>query len=848
MRFSGLLLFAALVLALVGPGCSSGAPDPSPVDTAEDTDAAGSDAKTDLVTDIRADVPLTDIILDVPTDTPDVDLEVGEGDGETGGCIDVYPGQVLITEIMLSPLQAPAPAGRWIELFNAGGDILKMSGWELCDGADNCVDLLLPPLQTFVPGDYLVLGFDESLAANGGVEIDLLIEGLDLDLGVLTLRVPETGVKVDAVDWSAGGWPDGPGAAMNLDIAHFQMQQNDDPTSWCPATQPYGDGDFGTPGEVNKGCDAPETCGDVVTDDGEDCDDGKNGDPLDGCRDDCTFTCSEPMSDCEDVPGDCAAPVCEIGGLGQVCAFQPADDPPQDGNPCTQETCLDGIPSVAVLPDGTACDNGGGGDGDYCADAICIEPVCGDNIEGPLEACDDGGNEPGDGCAADCTLEECGNSVLDPLEDCDDGMDGDDGDGCKDDCQFTCQDPLTDCPSTPGDCEQSVCTAQQEGQLCAVIDDPMDLPDDGNPCTQDLCNGSVAVHPPEVDGMPCDNGAGKVGDYCVAGTCLDAVCGDGITGSLEGCDDQNADPCDGCLSNCSTVVLTCGDGFVCGDEECDDQDMDECDGCLSDCSLYQNICGDEVTCPPEECDDGNLDDGDGCSSQCLDESTEPCPSDMVFVPAAPDQGVPEAFCMDRYEASRQDATAVSMGSITTIAVSQPGVLPWYEKPFDVVKFQLFKDACQAADKRICEENEWYHSCAGTAGNIYVFGDAFDKDVCNSVDTWCDTYCQDHGIDPVMDYDGCGYGLYYTYPQYGPPFHPTPTGYMNGCMNEFGAYDVNGNVWEIVPDDPATSPMGWTFQVRGGAFNCGGASTRLQCTYEANWTSLYAGFRCCRDPD
>ncbi|MFH1529829.1 MAG: SUMF1/EgtB/PvdO family nonheme iron enzyme [Pseudomonadota bacterium] len=397
----------------------------------------------------------------------------------------------------------------------------------------------------------------------------------------------------------------------------------------APGDVPSSDG----PGPADGAHDGFVICGDVVTDDGEDCDDGQNGNPLDGCRDDCTFTCSSPGEDCEDVPGDCGVAVCAAGGLGQVCAVLPADDPPQDGNPCTASACADGVPSVEVLPDGTACENGGGLEGDYCVVAACVEPICGDGVTGPLEGCDDGNEVDGDGCS-----------------------------------------------------------------LCVVEEIP------------------------------------------------------------------------------------------------------------------------------------------------------PCPPDMVLVPAAPQADVPVPFCMDRYEASRQDATGTSMGVDTSIARSLPGVLPWWETPVGPAQVQLFGDACQAAGKRLCEEHEWLHSCAGAGGSTYVFGDVFDKEICNCADTWCDTWCQEQGIDPPLDDDGCGLALYEAYPDHGPPFHPVPTGLMAGCMNEFGAYDLAGNVWEIVPDDPMTSPTGWAYQIRGGAYDSGSPSLRLQCTFEANWTTLYAGFRCCRDPD
>ncbi|MBM4372380.1 MAG: DUF4215 domain-containing protein, partial [Deltaproteobacteria bacterium] len=42
----------------------------------------------------------------------------------------------------------------------------------------------------------------------------------------------------------------------------------------------------------------------------------------------------------------------------------------------------------------------------------------------------------------------------------------------------------------------------------------------------------------------------KVGDYCVSGLCVDPVCGDGVTGPLEACDDGNDEDGDACPSGC----------------------------------------------------------------------------------------------------------------------------------------------------------------------------------------------------------------------------------------------------------------------------------------------------------
>jgi cysteine-rich repeat protein len=292
------------------------------------------------------------------------------------------------------------------------------------------------------------------------------------------------------------------------------------------------------------------------------------------------------------------------------------------------------------------------------------------------------------------------------------------------------------------------------------------------------------------------------------------VCGDGIQDEGEACDDGNDDPCDGCLPDCTEHENICGDGFICAEEACDDKNTDSCDGCLADCTDHLGFCGDTFVCDNEECDLGIENGGDDCTIECSLPIPPPCPVDMVLITANPESGVANDFCMDRWEASRLDATDTQGGTDVSIAVSKAGVIPWSENPMTVEHLATFGAACEAAGKRLCQPNEWYYSCTGSAGNIYVFGNEFDPNICKSFETSCDVNCI---------------------------FSTVPTGSFSGCVNEFGAFDVNGNVWEIVPSQE--DPRGW--EVRGGAFNCGGPQLRLQCTYNAGWNGLYAGFRCCR---
>ncbi len=547
--------------------------------------------------------------------------EEKDGDDEpsdNGGCIDAYPGQVLITEIMRLPATVTGKSGQYLELYNAGFDALAMNGWLLRDGQGGQDELALPAGESFGPGAHLLLAFEPDAKLNGGMEPDLVLSGIDLDTRLLILVAGE--VEIDRVDFSAEEWPELPGASLNLDPSQYDLMGNDLPENWCAATEHYGDGDLGTPGLGNTIC-VSQLCGDGEAQEQEQCDDGQNGDDQDGCRDDCRYTCVDAKLDCGDVAGDCHGFECEPNDLGQVCV-----------------------------------------------------------------------------------------QVMD----------------------------LGDLPPSQAACRQGGCDI----------------------------NG-VPYQRNAVDGTACDNQTGLTGDICLGGLCLDPSCGDGIR--AEG----------------------------------------------------------------EECDDGNDVIGDGCTPDCVIELGI-CPLDMVVVPAAPAIGLMKSVCMDRYEASRIDATESNMGVESIKAVSLPGVIPWYVNPVDSGQVAHMQSACSAAGKRLCRPEEFYSACSQAGTHSYVFGDIFDREKCNCVDTFCDDYCAAQGIDPCSNADNCGY----TYQC----FHVVPTGSFASCTNSYGAYDLNGNVWEIVPS--TTDPRG--FEVRGGAFNCAGASARLMCSYNAGWTSLYAGFRCCRD--
>ena len=185
-----------------------------------------------------------------------------------------------------------------------------------------------------------------------------------------------------------------------------------------------------------------------------------------------------------------------------------------------------------------------------------------------------------------------------------------------------------------------------------------------------------------------------------------------------------------------------------------------------------------------------------------------------------------------------------MGNNISVACSAKGVIPWHTDQMSVGQIEVFEEACLNANKRLCTRNEWFTGCTGPNENQYVFGNSFDPEICNSVDTFCDDYCEEYGIpeDQCYTEPNCGYHCGTSSSSQVWCFQISPTGSFASCTNEYGTMDMNGNVWEAVRDITGTG-----YEARGGAFNCADASKRFECGFGDIWYGQETGFRCCKDP-
>jgi len=243
--------------------------------------------------------------------------------------------------------------------------------------------------------------------------------------------------------------------------------------------------------------------------DDEVCDDGKpcTQDSCDPSKGECINAklSNQLAPDANQVEGDCAIALCVDGEKQDLIDN---GDVPDDDNPCTEDLCTEGVASNTDLASGTTCQD----------DNDALAKVC-DGV-GKCVQCNgvaDCSHLPNDDdCQTrTCVANTCGQT-------------------------FTAADtPVNAGLQTTGDCKIVVCDGS--GGTKNNNDNP-DLPVDGNPCTDDLCNSGTPTNPNKPQGTSCgsisvcDNSGNCVGcnvptdcngtdTFCQVRTCVAKSCG-----------------------------------------------------------------------------------------------------------------------------------------------------------------------------------------------------------------------------------------------------------------------------------------------------------------------------------
>ena len=305
-----------------------------------------------------------------------------------------------------------------------------------------------------------------------------------------------------------------------------------------------------------------------------------------------------------------------------------------------------------------------------------------DTCDGDDNDCDDSVDE-GAPCVDNnpCTIDDCAGKegcVHQPISGdlCSDGDLCTEGEVCV---EGQCLGEPTICednnPCTKNGCEAQIgCTWEK-------LSAPVECPDDGEPCTLDVCSDGICTHPAGNDGTSCqDDDPCTNAEYCSAGACLPGdylpeciSCGDGVC--MFGEDYESCKPdCGFCgdktcgikenqLGICPQDCLTpCGNGVCEGGEDSDLCKVD-CGGCGDGLCGWKESnsncpgdcepgCGNGVceatetpdTCPPDcmpPCGDKICEYGEnpiGCPADCTvcgdsvcgkDEDKATCPLDCT---------------------------------------------------------------------------------------------------------------------------------------------------------------------------------------------------------------------------
>jgi formylglycine-generating enzyme len=215
-----------------------------------------------------------------------------------------------------------------------------------------------------------------------------------------------------------------------------------------------------------------------------------------------------------------------------------------------------------------------------------------------------------------------------------------------------------------------------------------------------------------------------------------------------------------------------------------------------------------------------------------------CPPDMA--------SIDDRYCVDRYEGSlleilpngeeRPFSSFESVDGHTVRAVSESGVFPR-----GYISAVQAEEACGRSGKRLCKPAEWRNACMGPKHLTYGYAATSEAGRCN-----------DHGRSPMgVLYGGQNLGERDRWDwdrMNNAELNQVEgtlakAGTHDGCTNEYGVYDMVGNLHEWVADPDGTFQGGYYLDTQINGEGC-----TYKTTAHAAWYHDYStGFRCCADP-
>jgi hypothetical protein len=222
-------------------------------------------------------------------------------------------------------------------------------------------------------------------------------------------------------------------------------------------------------------------------------------------------------------------------------------------------------------------------------------------------------------------------------------------------------------------------------------------------------------------------------------------------------------------------------------------------------------------------------------------SSARCPAEMALVD--------DRVCVDRWEASLVERVAggerpwspylpVDGRESRVRAVSRPGVVPQgYISGYQAML------ACNASGKRLCQPDEWERACRGPRDTQFPYGADRRAGACN------DDIRPVHPVPEAAAAAGIAREKMWSEAMNLSlinqlPDSLLPTGSRAECTNDFGLYDMVGNLHEWVDDRDGTFRGGYYMDTTKNGDGCSYRTTAHSFDYHDYST----GFRCCMDPD
>jgi MYXO-CTERM domain-containing protein len=279
-----------------------------------------------------------------------------------------------------------------------------------------------------------------------------------------------------------------------------------------------------------------------------------------------------------------------VSGPAQAAILAPdndCDEDCDDGNPCTDDSCVQATGECLHVFNGAGCD-----DGDLCTVLDkCLNGMC----QGKPLSCDDGHNCTQDFCQPDVGCIHNGQDDM-----CDDGNP----------CTADSCSAVSGCQNTPADVacsDGNLCTSGDQCVAGVCVSGAQKECDDNNVCTQDWCEEETGNC--IYLGQPgnCDDG-----DVCTGNdACQDGACVGELLSDCCATDDECVNPTPECLT-VSCVGNQCKFEAYCVEGQCGPSPCDEsldCGGCLPFQVCISNWC-------EEECDLADKD-----LTQCVSDDT-----------------------------------------------------------------------------------------------------------------------------------------------------------------------------------------------------------------------------------